>query len=353
VLQPDGSYQTVDVRTIPIWRFEQNEAHTEGFYGMLIAANGNDQPDTPIDSDEMLQYINEVDWTGPDEQHPHIIRDFTVWGAHYAFRPHSPCMLMENIRIHDAVYGIYRPAFESQVYRGLHISYVVSEPFNRGMDDASAQTGIVTVDGLIFESGYGNDTTPLIQISDNNLGGGAATHIRGLEVRREADFQDRWPLINRGIGTREPPVTESGVPIIIHDYFGTGRHLEVVSTLDPGYSESEYEAVATITSDESRAREVADIEFPEPLNSIDDLPPATIVTLVTRRPYAWTITGVSHDNGEIDAVVVNGLPATIVSRDCGVIDWSIDMTPPADATITAFGIDQSGNVEQTAHVVSQ
>jgi hypothetical protein len=352
VLQPDGTYQTVDVRTIPIWRFEQNEAHTEGFYGMLVAANGNDQPDSPIDGDDMLRSINEVDWTGPDERHPHIIRDFTVWGAHYAFRPHSPCMLMEDIRLHDAAYGVYRPAFESQVYRDLHISKMATEPFNRGMDDASAQTGIVTVDGLILENGYGNDTTPFIQISDNNLSGKAATHIRGLEVRREADFEDRWPLINRGVGTREPPVTEKGVPIFIHDHFGPGRHLEVVSTLDPGYSESEYEAVATITSDESRAREVADVEFPEPLDPIDDLPPATIVILVTRDGDALRVVGVSHDNGEIDAVVVNGLPATIESRNCGVVDWSIDLPAGDDATITAFGIDQSGNVEQTAHVLS-
>ncbi len=283
VLQPDGTYMVMDVRTIPIWRFEQNEAHTEGFYGMLIAANGNDQPDSPIRDDNSRRRIEQVDWTGPDEQHPHIIRDFTVWGAHYAFRPHSPAMLMENIRLHDAVYGIYRPAFDGHVYRGLHISMMDSEPFNRGMDDASAQTGVVTVDGLIFESAYGNGTTPLIQISDNNLSGDAATHIRHLEVRREASFKDRWPLINRGIGTRAAPVTERGVPIFIHDYFGPGRHLEVVSTSDPGYSESEYEQVATITSDESRAREVSDIDWPEPLDPVDDLAPATIITRVSQR----------------------------------------------------------------------
>jgi hypothetical protein len=226
-----------------------------------------------------------------------------------------------------------------------------AEPFNRGMDDARAQTGIVTVDGLILENGYGNDTTPFIQISDNNLGGKAATHIRALEVRREAGFEDRWPLINRGVGTRAAPVTERGVPIYIHDYFGPGRHLEVVSTLDPGYSAGEFSEVPTITSDESAAREVSDIEWPEPLDPIDDLPPATIVTLVTRDGDLLRVTGVSHDNGEIDAVVVNGLPATIDGRNCGVVDWSIAVSPAPDGTITAFGIDESGNVEQTAHVV--
>ncbi|GIW94668.1 MAG: hypothetical protein KatS3mg110_2709 [Pirellulaceae bacterium] len=41
ILQPDGSYRKVDVRTIGIWRFEDNEVHSEGFYGVLIAANGD------------------------------------------------------------------------------------------------------------------------------------------------------------------------------------------------------------------------------------------------------------------------------------------------------------------------
>ena len=40
IRQPDGSEKSVDVRTIPIWRFDDNEAHSEGFYGVLIAANG-------------------------------------------------------------------------------------------------------------------------------------------------------------------------------------------------------------------------------------------------------------------------------------------------------------------------
>ena len=119
----------------------------------------------------MLDRIGNIDWTGPDTNHPHMIRHLSIWGSHYAFRPHSPAMRIENVRIHDAAYGIYRPAFENHEYRDLHISAVGPEPFNRGMDDASAQTGAISVDGLTFETGYGNTTTPLIQISDDNIGG--------------------------------------------------------------------------------------------------------------------------------------------------------------------------------------
>ena len=102
-------------------------------------------------------------------------------------------MLIENLRIHNAAYGIYRPAFDNQEYVNLHISSVDAEPFNRGMDDASAQTGRISVDGLTFTTGYGNRTTPLVQISDVNINDDAETHFRNVVVNRPEQFRDRWP----------------------------------------------------------------------------------------------------------------------------------------------------------------
>ena len=92
---------------------------------------------------------------------------------------------------------------------------------NVDMNSPPAQTGQITVDGLTFETGYGNSSTPLIQISDVNIGGHAETHLRNVTVHRPARFEDRWPLINRGVGPRVPPITK-GVPIYIHDHFGPG-----------------------------------------------------------------------------------------------------------------------------------
>jgi hypothetical protein len=324
VRQPDGTSKVVDVRTIPIWRFEDNEAHSEGFYGIVVAANGNDQPDVPIDDQKMLERIKQVDWTGPDTRHPHIIRNLSVWGAHYAFRPHSPAMRMENVRIHDATYGIYRPAFENHEYMNMHISNVNSEPFNRGMDDASAQTGKISVDGLTFTSGYGNTTTPLVQISDVNVSGDAETHFRNVTVHRPEQFQNRWPLVNRGVGTRVPPITR-GVPIYIHDYFGDGRHAKIVSTaakdlIDDGNA---YREEPTLTSDESRVAEVGQVAWPQILDPIDDIPPATVITSVRRDGNSVIVRGISHDNGSIVSVNVNGQNATIESSSAGVLDLSI------------------------------
>ncbi len=351
IRQPDGSQRIVDVRTIPLWRFEDNEAHAEGFYGMVVAANGNSQPDSPIDGQKMLDTIKSIDWTGPDSRHPHMIRNLSIWGSHYAFRPHSPSMRIENLRIHHAAYGIYRPAFDNHEYVNLSISSVDAEPFNRGMDDASAQTGRISVDGLTFATGYGNRTTPLVQISDVNIHGDAETHFRNVVVNRPEQYRDRWPLINRGVGTRVPPIT-GGVPIFIHDYFGIGRHAKVVSTAanDLIGDGNKYREELSLTSDESRVAEVPDVPWPKLLDPIDDVPPATMITSVREVDGKLVVSGVSHDNGKIVKTVVNGLPTTFVSIRAGVVDWRIELPFPADGILKAAATDEANNEEQTGDV---
>jgi len=352
IRQPDGSDEVVDVRTLPIWRFEDNEVHTEGFYGVVIAANGNDQPDNPIRDEKMLNRIKSIDWTGPDIQHPHQIRNLSIWGAHYGFRPHSPAMRMENVQIHDAIYGIYRPAFENHEYVNLRISDVRSEPFNRGMDDASAQTGSITVDGLTFVSGYGNTTTPLVQISDVNISGDAETHFRNVRVDRDKRFTDRWPLINRGVGTRVPPIT-NGVPIYLHDWFGEGKHAKVVSQAakDLLSDGNDYREAPPLTGNESRVAEVTGVTWPRLLEPLDDLPPVTVITLIESIGEQLVVHGIAHDNGEITEVRVNGRQAEIGSRSAGVVDWKLSLEKPHDGRVAASASDDAGNRELTKHLV--
>jgi hypothetical protein len=352
IRQPDGSSKVVDVRTLPIWRFDGNEAHAEGFYGMVVAANGGSQPDTAIRDKRMLERIKSVDWTGPDRQHPHRIHNLSIWGAHYAFRPHSPSMRMENIRLHQAAYGVYRPAFQDHEYVNLHISMMGAEPFNRGMDDASAQTGKISVDGLTFSTGYGNSSTPLVQISDVNIHGDAETHFRNVTVNRPADFKDRWPLINRGVGPRVPPITD-GVPIYIHDHFGSGRDAKVVSTaaMDLLNDGNEYYASPPLTGGEAKVAEVKDVDWPAILDPVDDLPPATIITSAELDGDVVRVRGITHDNDDIASVQVNGKTADIESNQAGVVDWIISFIAPKDGRVEAVATDSAGNTERTGHVV--
>lgn len=349
VTMPDGKSHEVDVRTIPIWRFEDNESHTEGVYGLVVACNGDHQPDTPIRDQEMLDHINKIDWTGPDAQHPHMIRGLKIWEAHYGFRPHSPAMLMENIRIHRVAYGIYRPTFDRQVFRNLHLSQAGAEPFNRGMDDASAQAGSITVDGLTIDDFQGGDQRhPVVHMSDNNLSGRAANHFRNVAWSNPSA---RRPVFNRGGSVRADPYVEHGVPYYIHDYYGPGRHAKVVSTKakDLMSDGNKYHQDPPLTGDESVVAEVSDVEWPQLLNPIDDLPPATVITQIRRTGDKLTVSGVSHDNGEIDSVTVNGQSAKIQSRGAGVVDWTIEISPPETKAILAFASDRDGNREQTGH----
>src|SRR5439155_1596223 len=163
VLHADGSRKRVDVRTLPFVRFESNEAHSStGLYGLNLGEG-----------------VNRV---GPDTHHPFIVRNMKIWDVHYAFRPQVPSLLVENMQIHRAEYGVYHPNYDNHVYRNLLISQTNTEPFNRGHDDLSAQYGVLAVDGLTFAGVHSGDYMPLIQISDDNPTGRGVTHLRNVKT---------------------------------------------------------------------------------------------------------------------------------------------------------------------------
>lgn len=360
ILMPDGSRKPIDVRTIPIFRFDDNVAHTEGLYGMVVAANGNSQPDDGIRDERMLKAIREIDWTGPDSQHPHVIRNLKIWNGHYAFRPHSPCMLMENIRIHNVAYGIYRPTFDNQVFKNLHLSQAGGEPFNRGMDDASAQAGSISVDGLRIDDISGNDQRhPAVHMTDNNLSGKAECHFRNVVVGPpttrggQPGPRGTRPAFNRGGTARVDPIVDKGVPYFIHDYFGPGRHAKIVSTKanDLLKDGNEYRAQSPLTGDESVVAEVKDVTWPQLLNPVDDLPPATIILSARRQGDKLLVKGVCHDNGVIRSVTVNDQEAKLEVIQAGLVDWSVLLPLPRDGRVVAAALDEAGNRETLSHVV--
>ncbi|HVS36449.1 MAG TPA: G8 domain-containing protein, partial [Gemmataceae bacterium] len=162
VLQPDGERKPTDIRTLPFVRFEDNESHCEGLYDFNLGEG-----------------VNRV---GPDTRHPFLVRRTKLWGTHYAFRPEVPSLLVEDMKIWRAEYGVYHPNYDNHVYRDLYISKTNTEPFNRGLDDDSVQYGPLTVDGLTFESERSGDYMPLIQISDDNPTGRAVSHFRNVKV---------------------------------------------------------------------------------------------------------------------------------------------------------------------------
>ncbi len=328
ILMPDGKKKIIDIRKLPIYRFEHNETHTEGLYGLALAG---------------------TDGAGPATKHPHMLKNLHIWETHYGLRAQLPTMWIENVNIHRVAYGIYRPWFENHAYRNLHIDNTNTEPFNRGLDDRSLQHGKITVDGLTFSNirfGY----VPMIQISANNASGDAESHFRNVKVLNWEGNRKR-ALVNLGGGPRLQPKTPKGVPIYIHDWYGPGEHAKVVSTRakDLLKDGNKYRKDEPLTGNESVVAKVKNIPFPKLLDPVDDLPPATIITSVRKEEDQFLVRGVTQDNGPIASINVNGRQAVVLSDAAGVVDWEITVPVPKNDVLVAHATDEAGNVEQMAH----
>jgi len=338
IRMPDGKERAVDIRALPIYRFDDNETHTEGLYGIAMAG---------------------TDRAGPDTRHPHVARNLSIWQVHYGFRTQLPTMLVENVKIDHAAYGIYRPQFENHVYRNLHIAHTEAEPFNRGLDDRSTQHGSIAVDGLTFVvDRYGQ--MPLVQMSDNNPTGRAESHFRNVKVvdtkRRDRNVQ---PLVDRGGGAQVEPTTSTSVPVYLHDWYGKGRHAKVVSTHAKDFTADakDYRDERPLTGRTSRVREVSGVEFPKLLDPVDDQPPATIITWPSADHRARLVDGLlivrgcTTDNERTGRVVVNGVEARSVDYNFHLWEARLSGVQPGRLTIVAQAEDSAGNVELTPHEV--
>jgi len=332
VMQPDGSRKILDVRTLPFVRFEDNEVHSStGLYGVNLGEG-----------------VNRV---GPDAGHPFIVRNLKIWDVHYAFRPQVPSLLVENLTIHRAEYGIYHPNYDHHVYRNLTISQTNTEPFNRGHDDLSIQYGVLAVDGLTFAGIRSGSYMPLIQISDDNPTGTAVSHFRNVRTVNWTGSKDR-ALVNLGGGPRLQPTTEKGVTIYLHDWFGPGRHAKVVSTRSNEFKAEagKYRSEPLLTGDESRVTEVRGIAFPELLAPVDDLPPATVITHVRAAPGGkLVVRGTTSDNGTVKRVLVNGKEACALAVNFAEWEAILDGVLPAGLKLAAHAEDAAGNTEKRVH----
>ncbi|QEL13641.1 G8 domain-containing protein [Limnoglobus roseus] len=329
IRQPDGTRKLVDVRTLPFVRFERNEVHSShGLYGVNLGEG-----------------VNRV---GPDVKHPFVVRDLKIWDVHYAFRPQVPSLLVENLHVNSAAYGVYHPNFDNHVYRNVYVGHTHTEPFNRGHDDLSVQYGRLTVDGLTFD-GCRSGGMPLVQISDDNPTGSAVTHIRNLKVENWSDNSRQRAIVNLGGGPRPTPKTEHGVPVFVHDWFGPGRTALVVSTKSGEYKQDAdaYRAEAKLTGDESRMKEVHDVPFPTLLDPIDDLPPTTVISRVTRVGSTVTVRGATADNGTVTRVRVNGKEPKPTAANFAEWELVLENVPAGPLTIEAAAEDAAGNAEKT------
>ena len=105
-----------------------------------------------------------------------------------------------------------------------------------------------------------------------------------------------------------------------------------------------------LTGDESRAAEVKDVDFPKLLDPVDDQPPATVVTRITRaKDGKWSdprrrFGRRRHQDGDRERPGGDGDGAEFRGvggrAGCG------------DGRVAAHAEDAAGNVETHAHVIT-
>ena len=97
----------------------------------------------------------------------------------------------------------------------------------------------------------------------------------------------------------------------------------------------------------------AEADYPKPLDPVDDLPPATVITHVT-RPAAGKllVRGTTSDNGPVKRVLVNGIAARATAANFAEWEAALESVPAGAVTLTAHAEDAAGNVERLPHVVT-
>jgi hypothetical protein len=260
---------------------------------------------------------------------------------------------MERLNVDDAAYGVYHPDYNAHVYRDVRVNRVSAEPINRGHDDESIQFGSFTYDGLRIENCSG---MPLIQLSCTAPVDGLEGHFRNLTVI-PASYPREQRVVDLGVGPVLPDEQLiKGVAYYFHNSAGAaeGKALRVVSVKFPDLMRDglEYRQVPGFTGKGVRAAEARGVEFPSLLEPVDDLPPATLITDVRPKGSQRIVRGVSHDNGRVRSVTVNGKAAKILTNQAGVADWEVTLDAAAAAqAISASATDEAGNAERLPAVL--
>ena len=325
----DGEVTQRDVRTVPFLRFEDNESHSEGLFDFRFG-------------DESHGTVH------GDREHPFIARNLRAWESHYVIRPNVQFFLLEGLKVKNAAYGIYHPDYDAHVYRDLEFHSVNSEPLNGGHDEESIPFGNFTYDRLTFED-CRMARDPLIQLTRIGFKADISGHFRNISVQN--CLPSGSGIVDFGGGPRTNKL-DNPVSYFFHDSPTSGTTTQVASVRIPSVAgDALYKSVVNWSGPEARVVSIKEFPFPDLLAPVDDLPPATLVTSIESHGAKRIVRGVSHDNGEVQLVTVNGLPARITVQHAGVADWVISLELPADGQLIAQSSDGEGNVELTPHAI--
>ena len=95
-----------------------------------------------------------------------------------------------------------------------------------------------------------------------------------------------------------------------------------------------------------------EVDYPKPLDPVDDLPPITVITQVLRHKGKLVVRGTTSDNGTVRKVLVNGQPARPLAANYAEWEVTLDDLPAGEARLSAHAEDAAGNIERLAHVLT-
>jgi G8 domain len=236
--------------------------------------------------------------------------------------------------------------------------------------------------GYFFQAARTPDFNPELLI-DQPDGSRQRTDIRTLPFVRFEDNEShcqRRHAFNLGGGVPAGPPNVDGVgpdvrhPFVIrntriwnvHWAFNPVAPSVLVDHLDiynadygvwhPVYKQHAYHA---LTLDRITAQQEAfpegtapkEVDFPKPLDPVDDLPPTTVITHVRKTAAGLEVRGTTADNGTVKRVLVNGKEAEALTANFA--EWAVvlDGVKAAEVKLTARAEDAAGNVEQRPHVL--
>jgi len=121
VLQPDGSYKTVDTRIQPFIRFEDNEAHTMKFFSLSL--RGFTRPEKGLDVYAQGETLaQEAAEAIPEPGHPFWIRNFRTWEAHWGSHIGTAGVFLDGYDCYRADVGLWRSIMDGSGFRRLTMS---------------------------------------------------------------------------------------------------------------------------------------------------------------------------------------------------------------------------------------
>ena len=328
MLQEDGTTASTKLKSVRMFRFDNNEAHTEHSWGFVIKGGS---------------------WS---VSNPSVLTNTRSWSTHYPFDVHCHGILIDRIQSWKSNYGLEL----GRIGNGQHTDNITFR--DAFLLDASVQylnchyAGANTV--------FAGTTSLLRSSSGFQMGSSIfpkSPNFSSTVVIEDLveDYPDR---IFGGSG-------ESGYNdfVYVNNRYGAGLGAKIKgnSNSNPGDGLT-YSLDPELNYTSNKTASVPNFTDYTAISAVDLRKPASAITSVGGSPGSAhdveferasngsvTLQGYAIDDGAIAGVSVNGVAATALQSDWS--EWTVTLPGVAlgNATFTCTATDASGKVEANPH----